>query len=89
MHNIDPTFQERFQVFHKHFTESEVEDFIDGKIQLPSKSVVLTVDDGDDSFFELAIPLLQKYNVNATIRREFGSKIDAACGQLRSKKEEL
>ena len=31
-----------------------------------------------------------KYNrLNVTIRREFGSKISAACGQLRSKKEEL
>ena len=28
-------------------------------------------------------------NVNVTIRKEFGSKVDAACGQLRSKKEEL
>lgn len=28
---------------------------------------------------------LKKNNINVTIRREFGSKIDAACGQLRSK----
>ena len=33
--------------------------------------------------------ILKKNNVNVTIRREFGSKISAACGQLRSKKEEL
>jgi len=32
--------------------------------------------------------ILKKNKVNATIRREFGSKISAACGQLRSKKEE-
>lgn len=32
--------------------------------------------------------ILKKNRVNATIRREFGSKISAACGQLRSKKEE-
>ena len=33
--------------------------------------------------------ILKKNNVNVTIRREFGGKISAACGQLRSKKEEL
>ncbi len=30
---------------------------------------------------------LKKRNVNVTVRREFGSKVDAACGQLRSKHE--
>lgn len=33
--------------------------------------------------------ILKKNNVNVTIRREFGGKISAACGQLRSKKEEV
>ena len=33
--------------------------------------------------------ILKKNKVNVTIRKEFGSKISAACGQLRSKKEEL
>ena len=33
--------------------------------------------------------ILKKNNINVTIRREFGSKISAACGQLRSKKEDL
>ena len=33
--------------------------------------------------------ILKKNKINVTIRREFGSKISAACGQLRSKKEEL
>lgn len=32
--------------------------------------------------------ILKKENINVTKRREFGSKISAACGQLRSKKEE-
>lgn len=44
----------------------EVNDYIDGKIKLPSKSVVLTVDDGDPSFFEIAVPIMQKYKVPAT-----------------------
>lgn len=29
--------------------------------------------------------ILKKNNINVTVRREFGSNIDAACGQLRSK----
>ena len=33
--------------------------------------------------------ILKKNRLNVTIRREFGGKISAACGQLRSKKEEL
>ena len=33
--------------------------------------------------------ILKKNNVSVTIRREFGGNISAACGQLRSKKEEL
>ncbi len=33
--------------------------------------------------------ILKKNRVSVTIRREFGGKIDAACGQLRSKKEDL
>ena len=28
--------------------------------------------------------ILKKNNINVTIRREFGSKVKAACGQLRS-----
>ena len=47
-------------------TWEEVEDYIDGKTELPEKSVVITVDDGDPSFFELGVPIIQKYNVKAT-----------------------
>ncbi len=47
-------------------TWEEVEQYIDGTIKLPSKSVVLTADDGDDSFFDLAVPLMQKYKVPVT-----------------------
>ena len=32
--------------------------------------------------------ILKQEGINVTIRKEFGSKISAACGQLRSKKEE-
>ena len=33
--------------------------------------------------------IIKKKGLNVTIRREFGSNISAACGQLRSKKEDL
>jgi len=33
--------------------------------------------------------ILKKNKIEVTIRREFGSNIEAACGQLRSKKEDL
>ena len=36
------------------------------------------------SFFDV----LKKNNINVTIRREFGSKVSAACGQLRANYEE-
>lgn len=47
-------------------TWQEVEDYIDGKKGLPAKSIVITVDDGDESFFRLALPVIEKYNVKAT-----------------------
>ena len=47
-------------------TWQEVEEYLDGKIKLPEKSVVITVDDGDPSFFELAVPIIQKYDAYAT-----------------------
>lgn len=47
-------------------TWREVEQYIDGEIELPSKSIVLTFDDGDPSFYELAVPVIQKYNAQAT-----------------------
>ena len=36
-----------------------------------------------DKFYEV----LSKNGINVTVRREYGSKISAACGQLRSKYE--
>lgn len=44
----------------------EVEDYIDGKISLPTKSVVVTIDDGDQTYIKYAIPIIEKYNVKAT-----------------------
>lgn len=47
-------------------TWQEVEDYIDGKKSLPAKSIVITVDDGDESFFRLALPVIEKYDVKVT-----------------------
>ncbi len=47
-------------------TWEEVENYIDGKTDLPEKSIVVTVDDADPSYFELAVPVLEKYNVHST-----------------------
>lgn len=45
----------------------QLEDFIDGKIQLPAKTVVITMDDGYRSNYEIAYPILRKYHIRATI----------------------
>lgn len=47
-------------------TWQEVEDYIDGKINLPEKSVVITDDDGNISFFVLAVPVIEEYQVPIT-----------------------
>ena len=47
-------------------TWEQVENYIEGKQELPEKSIVITVDDGDPSFFELAVPIIQKYKIPTT-----------------------
>ncbi len=44
----------------------ELRDYIDGKIDLPAKSVVLTFDDCAKNFQKYGIPILEKYDVEAT-----------------------
>ena len=49
-------------------------------------SNIYTIPKNDDivKFYDI----IKREGINVTVRREFGSKISAACGQLRSKKEE-
>ena len=47
-------------------TWDEVEAYIDGKIELPEKSVVLTDDDGNHTFFALAVPVTEELQIPIT-----------------------
>ena len=45
----------------------DVENFLDGKVQLPKNSVSITIDDGTASIYKYAYPLLKKYGNSATL----------------------
>lgn len=47
-------------------TFEELSNFINGEIELPKKSVILTIDDGNITFFTLAIPIIEKYEIPVT-----------------------
>lgn len=47
-------------------TLNRLEDYIDGKIKLPAKSIVVTFDDGYRSNYEIAYPILKKYGFRAS-----------------------
>ena len=44
----------------------EILKYLNGEINLPEKSIVITNDDGSNSFFELAVPLIEKYQIKVT-----------------------
>ncbi len=44
-------------------TMQELKDYLDGKIMLPKKSIILTMDDGNESNYRIAYPLALKYEI--------------------------
>jgi len=71
-------------------TLSEALDLLD-KNELPEKTVVLTVDDGYQSFFENAMPLLREFEFSATLfinTNQFGSGDFLSVQQIKELHEE-
>ena len=48
-------------------TWTEVRQYLDGKIDLPEKSILLTFDYATDGFVTYGAPVLEKYDVKATV----------------------
>lgn len=58
---------------------NELNDVNNGKIKLPSKPILITMDDGYYSNYEYIYPILEKYNVKASIfivTDKIGKEID-------------
>lgn len=47
-------------------TWDELDAFIDGRLFLPDHSVIITDDDADQTWFDLAVPVIEKHEVLAT-----------------------
>ncbi|CAH0157763.1 Poly-beta-1,6-N-acetyl-D-glucosamine N-deacetylase [Microbacterium oxydans] len=47
-------------------TWDELSAFIDGRLFLPARSVIITDDDADQTWFDLAVPVVDKYKVLTT-----------------------
>lgn len=46
---------------------SDIRPFLEGEKTLPLKSVVITIDDGYESYFDVAYPILKKYGFHSTM----------------------
>ncbi len=59
---------------------SQLQPWLEGKQDLPQRSVIITADDGYASFYRIAFPLLKKYNFPATlfVYTDFVGAADAA-----------
>ncbi|MFZ0451016.1 MAG: polysaccharide deacetylase family protein [Desulfatiglandaceae bacterium] len=64
-------FETQLKFLHDHgyhvITLDQLHDFMDFKAQIPEKSVVITIDDGWRSTYDIAYPLLKRYGYPATL----------------------
>lgn len=64
-------FEKQMKYLKKHnyktLTMDEFYDWKNGKIKLPRKSVLITIDDGSLSNYLYAFDILKKYDINATV----------------------
>lgn len=87
--NIDEFEKEIKYLYNHHYktlTLKEVECYMDHKCDLPRKSVLITFDDGWKNAYDLAFPILKKYNFNATLFY-LGENIDRTNSDFISKDE--
>ncbi|MBU1713467.1 MAG: polysaccharide deacetylase family protein [Proteobacteria bacterium] len=65
------SFEDQMQLLkergYRVITLDQLFDFFDFKKQIPSKSVVITIDDGWKSVYEIALPVLKKHGYPATL----------------------
>lgn len=47
-------------------TWDELSAFIDGRLSLPARSVIITDDDADQTWFDLAVPVIDRYKLLST-----------------------
>lgn len=63
-------FEKQMQYLYEHhyqtLTMAEVNEYYQGKKELDEKSVVLTFDDGIESFHTIVKPIMEKYDLKAT-----------------------
>lgn len=70
-YQLDKDFDQQMNYLESnHFyypTWQELEDFIDGKLSLPKKSVIITDDDNHPTFYDIGLPIIEKHHVFATM----------------------
>lgn len=81
--NTPQSYEENIKVLiedgYKFISFQELYDANNGKIELPEKPILVTLDDGYYSNYEYIFPILKKYNVKASIfvvTDKIGKEID-------------
>ncbi len=67
---------------------TQLADFLEGKAAIPAKSVILTIDDGYRSAYDVAYPVLRRYRQKATIF-VYSDFIGAGAGLTWSQMKEM